>query len=304
MKKTRKITRYLQHPSAIIVYLMNKNFFNWMSDKLYIKIKYYLVIGKWMDLNNPETFNEKIQWLKLYDRKDIYTALVDKYIVKRKVADAIGNEYVIPTIGVYDKVEDIDFNELPDRFVMKCTHDSGGIVICKNRKDFDELAAKKKINKYLRRKYYYVHREWPYKNVKPRIIIEKYMEDDVTDELTDYKVMCFGGKAKMVFTCTERFGDGLKVTFFDLDWNKLPFERHYPASKKNIPRPKNLDKMIELSEKLAKGIPFVRIDWYEINGKLYFGEYTFYPGSGLEEFTPEEWDKKLGDLLDLGLVEK
>lgn len=304
MKKTRKITRYLQHPSAIIVYLMNKNFFNWMSDKLYIKIKYYLVIGKWMDLNNPETFNEKIQWLKLYDRKDIYTALVDKYIVKRKVADAIGNEYVIPTIGVYDKVEDIDFNELPDRFVMKCTHDSGGIVICKNRKDFDELAAKKKINKYLRRKYYYVHREWPYKNVKPRIIIEKYMEDDATDELTDYKVMCFGGKAKMVFTCTERFGDGLKVTFFDLDWNKLPFERHYPASKKNIPRPKNLDKMIELSEKLAKGIPFVRIDWYEINGKLYFGEYTFYPGSGLEEFTPEEWDKKLGDLLDLGLVEK
>lgn len=304
MKKTRKITRYLQHPSAIIVYLMNKNFFNWMSDKLYIKIKYYLVIGKWMDLNNPETFNEKIQWLKLYDRKDIYTALVDKYIVKRKVADAIGNEYVIPTIGVYDKVEDIDFNELPDRFVMKCTHDSGGIAICKNRKDFDELAAKKKINKYLRRKYYYVHREWPYKNVKPRIIIEKYMEDDATDELTDYKVMCFGGKAKMVFTCTERFGDGLKVTFFDLDWNKLPFERHYPASKKNIPRPKNLDKMIELSEKLAKGIPFVRIDWYEINGKLYFGEYTFYPGSGLEEFTPEEWDKKLGDLLDLGLVEK
>lgn len=304
MKKTRKITRYLQHPSAIIVYLMNKNFFNWMSDKLYIKIKYYLVIGKWMDLNNPETFNEKIQWLKLYDRKDIYTALVDKYIVKRKVADAIGNEYVIHTIGVYDKVEDIDFNELPDRFVMKCTHDSGGIVICKNRKDFDELAAKKKINKYLRRKYYYVHREWPYKNVKPRIIIEKYMEDDATDELTDYKVMCFGGKAKMVFTCTERFGDGLKVTFFDLDWNKLPFERHYPASKKNIPRPKNLDKMIELSEKLAKGIPFVRIDWYEINGKLYFGEYTFYPGSGLEEFTPEEWDKKLGDLLDLGLVEK
>ena len=157
----------------------------------------------------------------------------------------------------------------------------------------------------MKREYFYSYREWPYKNVKPRIIVEKYMQDVKNEkELTDYKVMCFGGKAKMIFTCTERFSEGLKVTFFDPYWNKMPFERHYPSSKKDIPKPKNLKKMLELSEKLANGIPFVRMDWYEINGKLYFGEYTFYPGGGMEEFTPEIWDTKIGDMIDLSLVKK
>ena len=177
-------------------------------------------------------------------------------------------------------------------------------MICKDKAKFDIDAARKTINKYLKRRYYYIHREWPYKNVKPRVLVEKYMKDNDNDELVDYKVMCFNGVAKVIFTCTERFGDGLKVTFFDLDWNRLPFERHYPVSKKTIKKPKNLKKMIDLSERLSSGLPFVRIDWYEINGKLFFGEYTFYPGAGLEEFTPDKWDDKLGDLIDLGFADK
>ena len=278
--------------------------YNWMGDERYLKKEYYSVFGKKLNLDNPETFNEKLQWLKLHDRKDVYTTMVDKAEVKKFVADIIGEQYVIPTLGIYDKFDDINFDKLPSQFVIKCTHDSGGLVICKNKTTLDIAAAKKRINKFLNRKYFFTHREWPYKNVKPRIIVEKYMEDSTAKELVDYKIMCFNGDAKIIFTCTERFDDGLKVTFFDLSWKKLPFRRHYPVSKKNIPKPKNLHKMIELSEKLAKDIPFVRIDWYEINGKLYFGEYTFYPGAGLEEFTPEEWDYKIGSLIDLSLVKK
>ena len=186
--------------------------------------------------------------------------------------------------------------------MIKCTHDSGGIVICRDKKIFDIKKAKKKINHSLKNNYFYHGREWPYKNVKPKIIIEKYMEDIKQKELIDYKIMCFNGIPKLSFTCTERFKDELKVTFFDLDWNKLSFERHYSSSSKKIEKPKNYEKMLELSEKLSRDIPFVRVDWYEINGKLYFGELTFYPGNGLEEFTPEEWDLKLGGMIDLSKV--
>jgi len=297
-----KLFKFLFDKKVKFGYLSRLGLLNWMSDEKYLKKEYKLNFGKELDLKNPKTFNEKMQWLKLNDRKDVYTTMVDKCEVKKYVAGIIGEEYIIPTIGVYNKFDEIDFDKLPNQFVMKCTHDSGGIVICKDKNKFDKKAAKKKINKFLKRKYYYIHREWPYKNVKPRIIIEKYMEDGKASELTDYKIMCFAGKTKMLFTCTERFSGNLKVTFFDLGWNKLAFERHYPSSKVNIPKPRNLEKMIKLSEKLAKNIPFVRIDWYEINGKTYFGEYTFYPGSGFEEFTPVKWDKKLGDLIDLSGV--
>lgn len=286
---------------------MNKTayrIFGIMPSKLYLKIKYKNKIGKKLDFKNPKTFNAKIQWLKVNDKNDVYTKLVDKYEVKKYVTDKIGKEYVIPTLGVYENFDDIDFSKMPEQFVIKCTHNSGGIVVVKSKKGLDVEKAKKKINECLKENYYYRGREYPYKNVKPRIIVEEYMEDKNSDELVDYKVMCFNGKAKMIFTCTERFSDGLKVTFFDLDWNRLPFERHYPASKKKIPKPRNLKKMIELSEKLAKGIPFVRMDWYEINGKLYFGEYTFYPGGGMEEFIPEEWDEKVGEMLNLEQVKK
>ena len=258
-----------------------------------------LKLGYSLDLKNPQTFNEKLQWLKLYDRNPNYIQMVDKYEVRKYISKNIGEEYLIPLIGVYNKFEDIDFEKLPNQFVIKCTHDSGGVVICKNKSKLDIQKAEDKIKKSINRNYYYSGREWPYKNIKPRIIIEQYMEDKKAKELIDYKIMCFNGSPKLSFTCSERYNDGLKVTFYDLNWEKMPFERHYPSSIKGIEKPKNYELMLELSKKLSNNIPFVRVDWYEINGKLYFGELTFYPGSGMEEFKPFYWDKKIGQLISL-----
>ncbi len=273
---------------------------NNVSDEEYLRQIYRFRMGKDLNLDNPKTFNEKLQWLKLHDRKPEYTTMVDKYEVKKYVADIIGEEYIIPTLGVWDNVGDIEFDKLPNQFVLKCTHDSGSIVICKDKSKLDFEEAKKKLKKGLDRNLFWYGREWPYKDVKPRIIAEPYMEDGKAHELIDYKFMCFNGVVKCSFTCSERFTEsGLKVTFFDKDWNVMPFERHYPASKNPPKKPINYDKMIQFSEKLSKGILFVRVDFYEINGQLFFGELTFYPGSGFEEFTPEEWDYKLGDFLKL-----
>lgn len=296
----KKIIKYIRHPKKILIYLMNKNFLFFMPDKLYLKWKFKLTMGYKLDLDNPKTFNEKMQWLKLNDRNTEYTKMVDKYSAKEYVGSIIGKEYIIETIGIYDKFDDINFSDLPDKFVIKPTHTSGDIYICNDKSKIDYLELKKRVNKWLKRNYYKIHREWPYKNIEPKIIIEKYMDDTKYHELVDYKIMCFNGDPEIIFTCTERFSnEGLKVTFFDLNWEKLPFERHYPSSSRNIKKPNNFDKMLELSKKLSKDIPFVRVDWYEINGKLYFGELTFYPGSGYEEFTPEEWDTIIGQKIKL-----
>ncbi|HIY01836.1 MAG TPA: glycosyl transferase [Candidatus Blautia faecipullorum] len=288
--------------------------FGFIPDNVYLKIVYRLRIGKKLNLKEPKTFNEKIQWLKLYDRKPIYTTMVDKYEAKKYVADIIGDEYIIPTLGVWDHFDDIDFASLPEQFVLKCTHDSGGLVICYNKGKFDKDVARKKIEQSLKCNFYWVGREWPYKNVKPRIIAEKYMVDESVyvdetytgkeasnpqTELMDYKLMCFNGKVKCSFVCSERYSSNLKVTFFDNDWNVLPFERHYPKSTKPITKPHTFEKMVQLAEKLSADIPFVRVDFYEINGDIYFGELTFYPGDGFEEFTPDSADYDMGRLLKL-----
>ena len=297
-----KYINLLLHPKKVLLSLASKGVI-YISDETYLKILYKLRVGKEINLENPKGFNEKLQWLKLNDKNPEYTNLVDKYEVKKIIADKIGNEYIIPTLGVYEKFDDINFDMLPNEFVIKCTHDSGGVVICKNKNLLDKKKAKKKINKSLKHNYFYTSREWPYKNVKPRIIVEPYMKDNNSDDLIDYKFMCFNGKVQCSFVCTDRRSeDGLKVTFFDLDWNKMPFERHYRSSEKEIPKPINYELMIELSEKLSKDIPFVRVDFYEINGQVYFGELTFFPGAGFEEFRPDEWDYKLGKLIDLTLV--
>lgn len=274
--------------------------YNQLSDEDYLKKMFYRVMHKRLDLNNPETFNEKLQWLKLFDRDSRYTKMVDKYEVKQYISEKIGSEYIIPTLGVWDKFDDIDFDLLPDKFVLKCTHDSGGLVICSDKNRFDKKKARKKINRSLRTNYYSQKREWPYKNVIPRIIAEQYMVDESGKELKDYKLLCFSGKVEYSFVCSERFKkEGLKVTFFDKEWKKMPFTRSYPASKKLITKPVNYKKMVELAETLSHDILFVRVDFYEIRGKIYFGELTFYPGSGLEAFQPEEWDYKLGSLINL-----
>ena len=305
-----KLIKILKNPNKLLAYVITnvQPLCKCIPDDVYLKIKYRGVFGKKLNLKEPQTFNEKLQWLKLYDRRPEYTTMVDKYAVKKYVADRIGEEYIIPTLGVWDHFDDIDFSALPNQFVLKCTHDSGGLVICKDKNKLDIKAAKKKIESCLKKNFYYMGREWPYKNVKPRIIAEKYMVDEsdykledseINAGLSDYKMMCFNGKVRCSFVCSERFTKGLKVTFYDNDWNILPFERHYPKSDKPVAKPKTFDNMVQLAEKLSKDIPFVRSDFYEIDGKLYFGELTFYPGSGFEDFTPDSVDYEIGQLIKL-----
>lgn len=297
MKKENK--RAFQ--KAIADNIMKADIFQGLSDEVYLKLIYRLIFGRKLDLNHPKTFNEKLQWLKLNDRKPEYTTMVDKNEVKKYIAERIGEEYVIPTLGVWDNFNDIDFDSLPDQFVLKCTHDSGGLVICKDRRKLDIPKAREKINKALTRRFYYFGREWPYKNVKPRIIAEKYMEDESTAELQDYKIFCFNGKPLLTLVCSERFSShGLHEDFFDSDWNHLSFKRpDHPTSADNIKKPANFELMKILAHRLSENIPFVRTDFYEINGQVYFGELTFYPASGFSGFEPEDWDYKLGSWLDL-----
>ena len=302
MNRSLKIIRnFLFDKKIRFGYLSTIGLYNWMPDELYLKKEFKLLMGRELNLKNPQTFNEKLQWLKLYNRKPEYTTMVDKYAAKQYVADRIGEQYIIPTLGVWSRFDDIDFDALPNQFVLKCTHDSGGLVICKDKSTFDKAAAKRKIEHCLRRKYYYIHREWPYKNVPPRIIAEKYMSDGVSDELSDYKLMCFNGKVKATFVCDSRFSkDGLHITFYDADWTRMPFEREgHPSSDSEINKPATYNEMIKVAEKLADKIPFLRVDFYEVKGKPYFGEMTFFPAGGNEKFKPDEWDKKLGEWINL-----
>lgn len=293
----KKILKYVKSPSSLIVDLSSKQLIK-ISDKKYLKLIYKLKINKKLNLKNPKTFNEKLQWLKLYDRKDIYTTMVDKHEVKKYVRDIIGEDYIIPTIGIYDKFDEIPFDELPNQFVIKCTHDSGGLVICKDKNKLNIKECEEKINKSLKRNYFYYGREWPYKNVKPRIIIEKYMVDESNVELKDYKFFCFNGVPKFLFVAKDR-PHNTKFNFYDIDFNKLPFSQHYPNFNELIEKPLGFDKMVQFAKKLSKDIPHVRVDFYDINGHVYFGELTFYHFSGFEKFEPEEWDKKIGDMLKL-----
>lgn len=285
--------------NKIIVYLGRNNLIP-IKDKKYLEALYELKMKKKLDLQNPSTFNEKLQWLKIYDRNPKYIKLVDKYEVKQIVSDIIGEEYVVPTLGVYNNFDEIDFDTLPECFVMKCTHDSGSTILCRDKKNFDQRKAKKNLNKYLKRNFFYCGREWPYKNVHPRIIIESLLKDEKQKDILDYKFLCFNGKVRLCFVCSDRYSSGgLKVDFYDLNWKHMPFERHYKNSDRKIKKPKKFQEMIRLAERLAENIPFVRIDFFEVNGQIYFGEYTFYPGCGLEEFTPEKWDGILGEWINL-----
>lgn len=296
-----KIIKYIKKPLNVLLYLMNKNFFKWIPDKKYIKIKYKLEMNKKLNLQNPQMFNEKLQWLKLYDRNPAYTKMVDKYEAKKYVADIIGREYIIPTLGVWEKFEDIDFSKLPNQFVLKCTHDSGGLVICRDKSKLNMKEARRKINKSLKRNYYLIHREWPYKKVRPRIIAEKYMATYKQKELIDYKFFCFNGEPKFLYVSEGLSNhENARISFANMNYEKTEFYRKdYRPFDKLPDKPTNFDKMKELSKKLSKNIPFIRVDFYEVNGQIYFGELTFFPCSGFIPFEPEEWDIKLGDMLKL-----
>lgn len=275
----------------------------WMKDETCIKFWYKYILGKKLDLENPKTFNEKLQWLKLHDRKDIYTTMVDKYEAKKYVADMIGEGYIIPTLGVWNRFEDIDFDSLPDQFVLKCTHDSGGLVICRDKSKLDKKAAKKRIKRSLKKNFFLVGREWPYKNVRPRIIAEKLMTEAENSEkaLVDYKFYCFGGKVDSVMLCMDRETGNPKFYFFDKQWNLKRYNKRGKSAPKDftLPKPKNMDEMFEIAEVLSQNLPFVRVDLYNIQGKIYFGELTFFPDSGFDKNRLPETDLYFGSLVDL-----
>lgn len=272
-----------------------------IPDKLFLSVKYRLKFGRNINWKNPTTYNEKLQWLKLYNRKPEYTVMVDKYLAREYIKEKIGEEYLIPLLGVWDNPDDIDFDKLPDRFVIKCNHNSGtGMYICKDKSKMDAEMVRSGLRRGLKQDYYRGDREWPYKNVPRKIIAEKYMEDSTTGELRDFKFFCFNGEPKMILVCAERFANGLRENFYDTDWNLLPVNRpNNPNTDYEIKKPETFDKMLELANVLAEGIPFSRIDFYEVNGQVYFGEITFFPASGFERFVPEEWDRRLGDWITL-----
>ena len=293
-----KIKRNINHPEKIIIKLGKVS--PLVPDELYLKAYYFNLFGKRLNLNDPKTFNEKLQWLKLHDRRPEYTTMVDKYSAKKFAAKVGGSLHIIPTLGVWNHFDEIDFDSLPQKFVLKCTHDSGGVIICKDKKTLDKAAAKKKIEKCLKRNFYLSGREWPYENVPRRIIAEEYMEGLDNGDLMDYKLMVFNGKVKATFVCSHRFSDsGLNITIFDQNWGRIPCQRHYPPNPTGIEKPKSYNQMVEYAEKLAENIPFLRVDFYEIDGNPYFGELTFYPGSGFEEFIPGHFDRYFGDMLIL-----
>lgn len=278
--------------------------FNYIPDKIFIPFQYKFATGKTLDLQNPKTFNEKIQWMKLYDRNPLYPIIVDKYAVREYIKDRIGEEFLIPLLGHWKNTEQIDINKLPDSFVLKCNHDSGGIAICKSKNTFEWQSERKKIEKHLNQNHFYLSREWAYKSIKRCIIAEKYMEDIETGELRDYKFFCFNGKPKYIQVDYDRFTNH-KRNIYDLKWNlvNLTIKCQNDPSR-NLNRPNNLDEMIELASKLSEGFPQIRVDFYSVNGRTYFGELTIYHGSGFEEFTPEVYNELFGSFIDLNLCYK
>lgn len=283
---------------------ISSGLYDGMDDETFLKMAYKRKFGKELDLNNPVTFNEKLQWLKLNDRKPEYTEMVDKFMAKKYVASIIGQEHIIPTLGVWSRFDDIDFDKLPTQFVLKCTHDSGGLVVCKDKSNLNKKAAKKKIEKSMKTNYYKGGREWPYKNVKPRIIAEEYMEDISGNGLTDYKFYCFNGVPKYLYVSNGMDDhETARLSFLTMNWEKAPFGRSdYLEFEVLPPKPTKFDEMVKIAKSLSGGHPFLRVDLYEINNKVYFSELTFSPCGGFMPFVPEEWDAKLGEMVNIRKV--
>jgi hypothetical protein len=277
------------------------------SDKMYLKIKYRKKMKRKLNLDAPVLFSEKIQWLKLYDRNPTYAKLVDKYEVRKYITETIGEEFLIPCLGVWDSFDEINFDELPEQFVLKCTHDSGSVFICKNKKAMNIKKLRKHFNKRLLVNYYYSNLQWAYKNVKPRIIAEKYMVDDLGGVLKDFKFLCFNGEPKLISFVSDTVSESgtkrkySKDFFYDPNWQRLNIvsKGYAPDPSEKVNQPKCLDTMLEIAKKLSADKAHVRVDFFLINDKPYFGELTFYNYSGYTRFNPPHWDKTLGDWLTL-----
>lgn len=275
-----------------------------IPDRWEIRYHFKKLVGYLPNMRNPQSFNEKIQWLKLHDHDKRYPNLIDKIKVKGIVEQIIGKEYVIPTLcGPYRNANDIPWDELPNQFVVKCNHDAASVLVCKDKSQFDVKNAIIKLNSSLSKNYYHnLGKQWGYKDIEPYVFVEKYMEDHIHEDLIDYKFMFFNNVCKCLFTCVERKSDtGLKINFYTPQWELMPFTRKYPSTLYPEPKPKTLDKMLAIAQKLSDYVDntFVRIDLYDINGRIYFGEFTFYPGGGFEAFQPIEWDYTMGSWIDL-----
>lgn len=292
-----KYVDYLMHPTKLILALSAHGLLPILSDRKYIELMFKYRMGYTLNLNNPVTYNEKLQWLKIHNRIPNYINMVDKYEAKKYVAEIIGNKYIIPTLGIWNHFDEIDFEKLPDQFVLKCTHDSGSVIICKDKSALNKKLAKEKLERSLKKNYFLITREWPYKNVKPRIIAEKFIGDNIQD----YKFFCFAGEPKIMFIATDRGKSDVetKFDFFDMNFNHLPFINGHPNVDHKIQKPNNFEKMQEIAKKLSEGIIHVRVDFYDVKGEIYFGELTFFHYSGFVAFNPEDWDYILGEWIKL-----
>ncbi len=297
-----KLLRLLAHPGRIPASLGHRGLLNWLGDEPYLKLLFRCQMGFRLNLEEPRTFSEKLQWLKLHDRDPRYCRMVDKFDAKAYVSQRIGPSCIVPTYGVWDRFEDIDFDALPNAFVLKCTHDSGGLVICRDKAALDRDAARQKIRRSLKRNYYYPGREWPYKDLKPRIIAEALLaEDAAPGSLVDYKFYCFHGEPRFLYISQGLENhDTAAISFLTLDWQFAPFARSdYRPFAALPPKPKTYETMLSMARELSRGIPFLRVDLYEVDGQVYFSELTFFPNSGMVPLEPPQADRELGDLLTL-----
>lgn len=268
-----------------------------LPDKIHISIMYFIKMKKKLNLNNPKTFGEKMQYIKLYGNLELNSNFVDKYEVREYIKNAIGEQYLNELLGVYESVEQINFNSLPEKFVLKVTHGSGYNIICNDKKNFDIDEAKNKINEWMKESYYIKGKEPQYKNIKPRIICEKYLQDE-SGELRDYKFFCFSGKPRFIQVDSNRFSCHTR-DFYDSYWNKLNLTFKYENSDNKIEKPDKLDEMLQLCEILSREFPFIRVDFYFVNNNIYFGELTFNPENGYGQFNPLSEDLKIAELIDL-----
>lgn len=296
--------KLVRNPGIVYNVLAGVGLTDWVPDELHLALMYKASLGNWPNLKHPRTFNEKLQWLKIHDRNPLYTTLVDKYRVKKWVADRIGEEHVTKTYGAWEKAEDIDISGLPERFVLKTNHDCGGVAICRDRESFDLDAAKKKLEKHLRTNYFWRTREWPYKDVKPLVFAEEYLEPNNDDDLSDYKMLCFNGSVDCVMLCTDRSTGSPKYYFLDRSWGIKRYNTRSISLPSDyvVPKPEGIDEMFRLAENLSKHIPFVRVDFYNTNGHPIFGEMTFFPQGGFDANILLEADYRWGEMIDQTLA--
>ena len=295
------VLRSLAHnPRKILIYMNSAHLLNHIGDERFLRLLWAARFGSMLDLEHPHSFNEKMQWLKLYDRSPQHTLMVDKYAVKDYVSGIIGAEHVIPTLGVWRDPKDIDFDALPGRFVLKCNHTSGeGLILCRDKAGLDRRKAVRKLQKAMKSDYYLTYREWPYRDVPRRILAEPYMEDRQAlmlglDTLPVYKILCFEGVPRIIQTIQNDKMPNETIDYFDPDWTLLPFRQNYPNSVTPSARPRKLDEMLRIAARLSEGFHFLRVDLYEINGEIFFSEFTFFSDAGFAPFDPEEWNDTLG----------